>query len=132
MIVVDASAVVDLLSGDLERRRAVRDELRAARRVHAPDLLTLEVVSALARATRRRAMTGPEAQAALDAYASLRIERHRSHPLWRRIARLSARHSAYDAAYIALAEMLEAPLLTTDVRLAQAVATVPVVVPEPS
>ena len=129
VIVTDASAVVDLLTGDVERRQAIRDELRAARGVHAPDLLTLEVLSALARATRRKAMTAPERRAALDAYASLRISRHRSHPLWPRIARLTVRHSSYDAAYVALAEMLDAPLLTTDARLARTVTTVDVINP---
>lgn len=127
MIVADASAVVDLLTGDVERRQAIRDEFHAARGVHAPDLLTLEVLSALARATRRKAMTAPEQQAALDVYASLRISRHRSHPLWPRIALLTARHSSYDAAYVALAEMLDAPLLTTDARLARAVTTINVI-----
>jgi predicted nucleic acid-binding protein len=129
VIVVDASAVVELLLGDAETRHAVRDELHAARRVHAPDLLTLEVLSALARATRRNAMTAPEQQVALDAYASLRISRHRSHPLWPRIACLTVRHSSYDASYVALAEMLGAPLLTTDARLARAVTTVDVIHP---
>ena len=129
MIVADASAVVDLLTGTVERRQAIRDELQARRRVHAPDLLTLEVLSALARAGRRKAMTAPEQQDVLDAYASLRIRRHSSHPLWPRIARLTARHSSYDAAYVALAEMLDAPLLTTDVRLARAVTTVEVIHP---
>ena len=127
MIVVDAAAVVDLLIGDERVRLAVRDELQARAPVHAPDLLTLEVLSALARAARRRALTRAELRAVLEAHASLRIARHRSHPLWRRIADLTARHSSYDAAYVALAEMLAAPLLTTDRRLARAVTSAEVI-----
>ena len=127
MIVADASAVVDFLIGDAQTRLAIRDELRARAPVHAPDLVTLEVLSALARALRARALTRAEQNDVLEAYASLRIARHPSHPLWPRIADLTARHSAYDAAYVALAEMLEAPLLTTDARFARAVVTVDVV-----
>ncbi|HET9241889.1 MAG TPA: type II toxin-antitoxin system VapC family toxin [Gaiella sp.] len=127
MIVVDASAVVDFLTGDELTRRAIRDELQAGAPVHAPDFLTLEVLSALARAVRRAAMSRAEQGAALEAHASLRIARHPSHPLWPRIADLTTRFSSYDAAYVALAEMLDAPLLTTDRRLARAVTTVEVV-----
>ena len=129
MIVVDASAVVDLLTGDDRTRRALRDELQAGAPVHSPDLLTLEVVSALARAVRRAVMSRAEQRAALEAHASLRIARHPSHALWPRIADLTARFSSYDAAYVALAELLDAPLLTTDGRLARAVTTVEVIGP---
>lgn len=127
MIVADAATVVDLLIGDAQTRLAVRDELLVRAPIHAPDLMTLEVISALARRVRARSLTGAERNHVLDAYASLRIARHPSHPLWPRIANLTTRHSAYDAAYVALAEMLEAPLLTTDGRLARAVTTVDVV-----
>jgi predicted nucleic acid-binding protein len=43
-------------------------------------------------------------------YAALPVARHASHPFWRRIADISDPHSAYDAAYVVLAEALDAPL----------------------
>ncbi len=119
MIVADASAVVELLVGATGTREAVRAELERRRPVHAPDLLTLEVVSALARHARSGSLSRADHAIVLRAYAALRISRHPSHPLWSRISDLTARHSAYDAAYLALAEMLETPFLTTDRRLAR-------------
>lgn len=97
--------------------------------MHAPDLLTLEVVSALTRIVRSGGLTRAEGGLVLDAYVALPIARHASHPLWRRIADLSVVHSAYDAAYVVLAEALNAPLLTTDARLAPTVAGLDVIHP---
>jgi predicted nucleic acid-binding protein len=57
--------------------------------VHAPDLLTLEVLSALTRIVREGGLTRSESRAVLDAYAALPVARHASHPFWRRIADLS-------------------------------------------
>ena len=119
MIVADASAVVELLVGASGTRDAVRAELERRRPVHAPDLMTLEVVSALAGHARSGALGRADHAIVLRAYTALRITRHPSHPLWQRISDLTARHSAYDAAYVALAEMLETPFLTTDRRLAR-------------
>lgn len=121
--------MVDLLVGELALRTFVREELRAGAPVHAPDLLTLEVLSALTRIVREGGLTRSESRAVLDAYAALPVARHASHPFWRRIADLSDPHSAYDAAYVVLAEALDAPLLTTDGRLARAVTTVEVIDP---
>ena len=128
MIVADASAIVELLVGDTARREAVRTELEAGRPVHAPDLMTLEVVSALAGHARSGALTRADHAIVLSAYAALRVARHPSHPLWPRISDLTARHSAYDAAYVALAEMLGTAFLTTDRRLARSIRGVDVIV----
>lgn len=127
MIVADASAIVDLLVGETGTREEIRAELEARRPVHAPDLVTLEIVSALARHARSGALTRSEHAIVLRAYAALRISRHPSHPLWPRISDLTARHSAYDAAYLALAEVLGTPFLTTDSRLARSVRGIDVI-----
>jgi predicted nucleic acid-binding protein len=127
LIVADASAIVELLVGETGTREAVRAALEARQRVHAPDLMTLEVVSALAQHVRSGALTRAERKMVLRAYAALRIARHPSHPLCPRISDLTARHSAYDAAYVALAEMLGTPFLTTDRRLARSVRGIDVV-----
>ncbi|HEX5583136.1 type II toxin-antitoxin system VapC family toxin [Gaiella sp.] len=127
MIVADASAIVELLVGDARTREAVGAELETRRPVHAPDLMSLEVVSALARHVRSGSLRRADHGIVLRAYAELRIARHPSHPLLPRIADLTARHSAYDAAYVALAELLAAPLITTDRRLARSITSAAVI-----
>ena len=70
--------MVDLLVGELALRTFVREELRAGAPVHAPDLLTLEVLSALTRIVREGGLTRSESRAVLDAYAEGGIrEEHR-------------------------------------------------------
>jgi predicted nucleic acid-binding protein len=86
-------------------------------------------VSAVTRIARAGGLTRSERDVILAAHAALPVARHATHSLWRRIADLSERHSTYDAAYVVLAEALDAPLLTTDGRLARAVTTVEVIHP---
>ncbi|MCZ7590290.1 MAG: type II toxin-antitoxin system VapC family toxin [Gaiella sp.] len=92
--------------------------------------MTLEVLSALTGLARDGRLQQPDCAAMIAAYLDLPVTSHVTHPYARRIAALANRHSVYDAASVALAEGLGTPLLTTDVRLARAVATVPVVLPE--
>jgi len=120
VIVVDASAVLELLlktpAGDEVARRVFEPGLE----IHAPHLLDLEVAQVLRRIARTGNVAVARCRAALDVLSGLRILRHPHYPLLPRIWRLRQNLTAYDAAYAALAELLDAPLLTCDQRLAHA------------
>ena len=116
MLVVDASVVVAfLLDPDRlrERLRAGGDDL------HAPSHLDVEVLSALRRLAQRGTLTQGRARGAVDDLADLPVARYDVTPLLRRSWQLREQVSAYDAPYIALAEALDATLLTRDERLAR-------------
>ncbi len=117
---VDASAVVTYLlvspSGAALSEAIVRgDDL------HVPALCDLEFASALRRVAIRGAADEQRIVEALSAYLALPIERHGHHTLLPRVIDLRHDLSVYDAAYIALAEQLDAALLTGDQRLARTI-----------
>lgn len=119
MLVVDCAAVVDALTGapgaDL-LRQTLADE-----RLAAPHLLDVEVVSALRGLVLGGKISAPRAEDALGDFEDLLIDRWpTSDPLRRRAFQLRHNLSAYDAAYVALAEALDCPLLTRDRRLRSA------------
>jgi predicted nucleic acid-binding protein len=117
MIVLDASAVVDMLVNSPAGMRAwVR--VAAADSLHAPQLLDIEVLHVLRRNALRHALDPTRAMEALQDLADLPIVRYPHEPLRPRIWELRSTLSAYDAAYVALAEALHAPLVTLDSRLA--------------
>ena len=89
-------------------------------RLHAPQLLDIEVAHVLRRLVLQRQLTSERGEAALDDLASLVIERHGHEHLMTRVWELRNSMSAYDAAYVALAEGLHAPLITCDGKLAAA------------
>jgi len=118
VIVVDASTVVDAVS-DRDRAPEVRTRLREAGTLHAPHVIDVEVASAL----RRLAISGELSQdraadALLDAL-ELPIRHYPHHALVERAWELRARVTIPDGVYIALAEYLGVPLLTSDKRLAR-------------
>ena len=120
MIVVDASAVLELLlqtplAPEIAGR--VLDEREA---VHAPHLLDVEVAQVLRRLVRAGTLAEMRAVAALSDLGDLVIERHPHVPMLRRMWSLRDSLTAYDAAYVALAEALDAPLLTCDAKLSRA------------
>lgn len=120
MIVLDASALVELLlstpAGDVVADRIADPALS----VHIPHLADLEIAQVLRRYVRDRQLSPSGAETALDDLRSLDLERHAHEPLLERIWHLRENLTAYDAAYIALAEVLETKLLTCDGRLARA------------
>ena len=119
MIVLDASAAVELVwHSPAGARIAVR--INEERSVHAPHLLDLEVTSALRRQCALGSLTPERANEALFDYAELRIERHSHLAHLGRIWELRHRFTAYDAVYLALAEALDAVLLTRDAALRSA------------
>lgn len=118
MIVVDSSAVVDALTG-LEGTDELRARL-AAEELHAPMLIDFEVVSALRGLTLGGHLGVARAEDLLSDLEELELRRWPlADPLRRRAFALRDNLSSYDAAYVALAEALECPLLTRDTRLAK-------------
>lgn len=115
MVVVDASVIVDIVSGSA-RAPAVAQRL-AAERLAAPHLIDEEVVNALRRHALRAETDATPSHHALGYFAGLRIHRMSTELLLDRMWELRNRLSGYDAAYVALAEALDVPLITTDARL---------------
>lgn len=120
MIVVDASVVVNMLLDDGDDGRRSRERLAAEASQHAPGLLDVEVVSALRRSLGRGLSTEHVAGEAVADLADLRIQRYPHRALLPRIWELRHNLTPYDAAYVALAEVLGAPLVTADAKLAGA------------
>ena len=120
MIVVDASALVDLALGSPRGRQVDARLRRVVGRPQAPHLLDVEVIQAMRRLVAAGAVTEDRARAGLEILARLPLDRHAHAPFADRIWALRGNLTAYDAAYVALAEGLDAPLLTCDARLAAA------------
>jgi len=123
MLVVDASAITELLLGR-PAGRAVEEEIRDHDfDLHAPHLLDVEVLSALRRVVAVGDASAARAGDAVTDLLDLPVERYPHDGLAPRIWALRANFSAYDATYVALAEAITdggAPLLTADTRLARA------------
>jgi len=118
VIVVDCAAVVDALTG-VDGTDDLRAFLASAE-LNAPTLLDFEVVSALRGLVLRGNLTAARAEDTLTDFDDLKVRRWPSgDSLRRRAFQLCDNVSAYDAAYVALAEALDCPLLTRDIRLAK-------------
>ncbi len=120
MIVLDASAVIEWLlqspvGAQIERRIFSRSES-----LHAPHLVDVEVAQVLRRYVRDKSITAERGQEALEDLGDLALNRYPHDFLIPRIWELRATLTAYDAAYVALAELLDAPLLTCDGKIASA------------
>ena len=114
-MVVDASAAVGALLRDGEARRYLSADSLAA-----PHLIDAEVLQALRRLAAGGSVESADAEAAVRQWSRLGLTRLAVHGLTSRIWALRHNLSAYDASYVALAEALDCPLLTADVRLAGA------------
>ena len=120
MIVVDASAVVEVL---LRRPAAAAVEARLfapGQTVHAPHLLDIEVAQVFRRFAAAGHVQSRRARLALADLGDLAVGRYPHEVLLGRIWELRNNLTAHDAAYVALAEALDAPLLTRDRRIAGA------------
>ena len=120
MIVLDASAGVELLAGKGPLASRVSDRLAPLTGFHVPDLFGVEVMNALRGLERGRRMSEFECASAIGDLVALRCEHWRHEELLPEAWRRRHRHSIYDAAYIALAKLLDLPLVTTDRKLAEA------------
>jgi predicted nucleic acid-binding protein len=119
VIVLDASAAVDLLAADVPAA-GLAERVLADGDLHAPHLIDVEVAHALRRLAAGGALSDDRATDALRDAALLPVTRYPHLALVERAWELRATLGAYDGVYVALAEMLEAPLLTCDRRLGRA------------
>ena len=119
MIVIDASVVVNALGDDGPDGDLARERLRGER-LAAPHLLELEVTSAWRRLAAAGALDERRAGLAMVDLGALRIDRVPHRPLLARCWELRSNLTVYDAAYVALAELLDVAMVTADGRLATA------------
>jgi predicted nucleic acid-binding protein len=115
VIVVDASAAVLGLLNDGDARSYLADEPFAC-----PQLADAEVVHALRARVLRGEVSAADAEQAVTAWTRLGVYRVPVVGLLERVWELRENLSAYDATYVAVAETLDAPLVTADARLARA------------
>jgi len=120
MLVLDASAAVELLLRTNRGDRVATHLADESVQLHSPDLLWLEVASALRRAIRGGLCTSPRAELALSHLGQLAIRAHRDIDFAGRAFALRNRVTVYDGVYIALAENIGASLLTCDGGMAAA------------
>ena len=118
MIVVDSSVIVHFLlhstaSGELSRVIADQDVLAA------PAVIDLEVLNTLRKLVQSRQINSEVAGRAVENYGDIRLELHDIRPMLKRVWDFRNNVTAYDAAYLALAEQLNVPFLTRDARLAR-------------
>jgi len=118
VIVLDSSATVEYVALR-EHADWVETVIEDDPDVHSPHVLDVEVASALRKLVGRGELRGAAARRALNDLAELDIARYPHVGLLDRIWELRSVLTPYDAAYIALAELLDATLVTTDARLAR-------------
>jgi predicted nucleic acid-binding protein len=119
VIVLDSSAAVEFLTG-LEHGEWVERQLGAARRVHAPHVIDIEVANVFRRRVHQNELSARIAEQALEDLIEMPLRRYPHGSLLPGIWQLRENLSAFDAAFATLAALLELPLVTTDFRLARA------------
>lgn len=117
MIVVDASALVELLTDQRSRAEQVRDVLASDAEWAVPEHATVEVISALRGLWLGGHCTTSELDARLDALSTLELMRFAVGDLVQRMRPMLHNTTAYDAAYLALADLLQVDLVTLDGKL---------------
>ncbi len=121
MIVLDASAVAEVVLRRPRTEGVAAAMLATGESLHAPHFLALEVTHVIRRVTAAREISLAEALVAVASVEALSIRRYAHEGLLGRIWGYRHNFSVYDAAYVVLAEVLGARLLTLDMRLAAAV-----------
>lgn len=123
-VVVDTCALIDLLVDPGGGGRAVAERLRG-RDLAAPDLMFAEAANVLRRLKLRGLLSDAEASMAYAELMELPIESWPFETVEHRVWELRATLSAFDATFVALAELLSAPLVTSDARLGRAAEALP-------
>lgn len=117
MIVIDASAVIELLLNSSVGTRVADRIFIEGESLHVPHVLGLEVAQVFRRYVLAKELTAERAVQALDDFSDLPLYRYAHFDFMPRIWELRASLTAYDAAYVSLAEALDSTLLTCDMKL---------------
>lgn len=120
MIVVDASAVLEMLLQTEAAAQVERWLFDPEHTLHAPHLIDIEAAQVLRRYAANGDITDLRGRTAIADLADLSLNRYPHDFLLPRVWELRDNLIAYDALYVALAEVLDAPLLTRDRRIATA------------
>jgi predicted nucleic acid-binding protein len=120
LIVLDASVLANAIGDDGSDGHRARTELRAGGELAAPDLVDVETTAVLRKRWLAGSVSDQRFAVAIEDLEDLDLDRYPTLPLMRRAYELRANLTAYDAAYVALAELLGCGLLTADGRLAKA------------
>jgi predicted nucleic acid-binding protein len=118
-VVVDASVLVAALVDSSEHGSWAEDVIISGS-LHAPELVRVEATSILRRLERSKQVSSAQANAAHDDLMELSLETFGFDPFADRIWELRHSITSYDAWYVALAEALQLPLATLDLKLAKA------------
>ena len=119
MIVVDASAALELLLRTEKGMKVQERVLDPGESLHAPHLIDIEVTQTLRRLVILKEITAARGKQALEDHLALNIKRAEHKGLLERVWSLRDSITAYDAAYVVLAEILDSPLITCDAKLAR-------------
>lgn len=119
VLVVDASAIAEMLLGTAKGRR-VAEAIGSEHSLHAPELLSLEIASVLRGLVRTGQIDVTDADQVIADLGSLGIEFYEHLAFLPRVFAMRDNLTAYDAAYVALAEALGVALLTCDMKLGRA------------
>lgn len=114
MIVVDASLALDLMLATSDSYELKQRLENSGEELVAPELLDLELLQSLRRQLRLKKITRARAAEAVDTLHELPVARIGHGQFLDRIWQLRDNLTAYDAAYVALAEAMEAPIWTRD------------------
>lgn len=120
MIVIDASVLSNAIADDDADGHRARGELRTVAGLAAPDLVDVETIAVLRKRWLAGDISDERFAVAVEDLEDLELDRYPTLPLMWRAYQLRANVTAYDAAYVALAEALGCELLTGDRRLFKA------------
>ena len=118
MIVIESSAMVDALVDDPANPNLLA--LLADEELHAPALLDFEVASALRGHMLGGKLDPVRLDQAVEDFSAFQIERHQMTSLLGHMLDLRENFTVYDAAYLVLAQALEAPVVSADTKLKEA------------
>jgi predicted nucleic acid-binding protein len=118
MIVVDASVIIHVLV-DAAVEPHIIDQLESANGLLAPHIIDLEVINGIRKQFFLKKLQAQQALEAINDFKSLTIDRRLTETLIDRIWELRSNLTPYDAAYVALAETVDLPLITRDSKIAK-------------